>query len=807
MIALVSACAAASPADAAVARHLATLQQSQWSDWQVPDRARRELAKAGPAAIAPVLSSLDANSGRRFHHWARAVLYDVVHAAKGDAKAQAGAALARELANGQRSPRVRGLAAELLGRLGDPAQASALMAGLGQPGVRAPAARALGALGAKQAAPALRKLLAANLSIDERVGCLEALGRLADPSAVDAITGHLDHKDRQVRTAAIDALALMPGDNGLAALKRMTQSKDRRTATRAAVAMLRKGKALVAAGDIKALLAAGDRACQGCHAAVFADYERSAHRRKKKMACDACHGKSTKHMEDYGETKPDKPTGKKLMPEQCGVCHVEFEDYRECRYDPLGVLDHQFARSSFKRTRDLLAKLKSQGPPAGMDLLVEDDFESGKLSNWVAYPKSVWRVDDDQGGRALHLVRPFRGGGVGGPSTVALLRDFEVADFVLTARGRCTVRRGDINLIFGWRDPKHFYFVHYAPRTAPGYNMIAICNGRTRQPIHVETKPPARLKDSDYHVLRVERYADTGVIRAYIDDMETPAFTAVDKTFQSGLVGVGSFGDAGFFDDVWLHGRLARKRSVDLDRIKLFTAPAPAPKPAAKAPAPKPQPKATADLPVPPRLPLLFEDGFEPGHASAWKPTTGNDWRVSKLAGGLAYELTRPGKLIGKVRKPGGMSILKAPAVTDCVVVANTRCMQRPNRGGRDMCIFFGYQDPTHFYYVHFSNRSDRVHNAILKVDDRDRQPITIGKPIAARLTTQGWHLLKVERDVGTGAIRAYIDDMAEPIMTAQDRTFTWGLVGVGTFDDWGYFDDVKLYGLRHTGPERAILP
>ena len=49
-----------------------------------------------------------------------------------------------------------------------------------------------------------------------------------------------------------------------------------------------------------------------------------------------------------------------------------------------------------------------------------------------------------------------------------------------------------------------------------------------------------------------------------------------------------------------------------------------------------------------------------------------------------------------------------------------------------------------------------------------------------------------------TGEIRAYLDDMTEPILTARDRTLGHGLVGVGSFDDTGAFDDLEL---RSDGP------
>jgi len=42
--------------------------------------------------------------------------------------------------------------------------------------------------------------------------------------------------------------------------------------------------------------------------------------------------------------------------------------------------------------------------------------------------------------------------------------------------------------------------------------------------------------------------------------------------------------------------------------------------------------------------------------------------------------------------------------------------------------------------------------------------------------------------------------------MKAKDRTFTWGFVGVGAFDDLGEFYEVKLWGREAKG-KKAKLP
>lgn len=43
--------------------------------------------------------------------------------------------------------------------------------------------------------------------------------------------------------------------------------------------------------------------------------------------------------------------------------------------------------------------------------------------------------------------------------------------------------------------------------------------------------------------------------------------------------------------------------------------------------------------------------------------------------------------------------------------------------------------------------------------------------------------------------MEVYCDDMDKPVLTANDKTFTWGRVGVGTFDDHGNFACIMLRG------------
>jgi hypothetical protein len=197
-------------------------------------------------------------------------------------------------------------------------------------------------------------------------------------------------------------------------------------------------------------------------------------------------------------------------------------------------------------------------------------------------------------------------------------------------------------------------------------------------------------------------------------------------------------------------------------------------------------------------LPLLFRADFENGRADGWRPNNAAHWRVAKLDGSMVYELTAPGEQ-GKVRAPTSRSLIEAKDVSSFVFTGRLKCAADPSNVRRDLCVFFHFQDPTHFYYVHFSASSDEAHNIIALVNGADRVKINLepaGKSVF-RLTDSQWHRFKVTCNSATGRIEAFLDDMGKPILTAIDRTLGRGPVGVGSFDDTGYFDDIELRGIE----------
>jgi hypothetical protein len=198
-----------------------------------------------------------------------------------------------------------------------------------------------------------------------------------------------------------------------------------------------------------------------------------------------------------------------------------------------------------------------------------------------------------------------------------------------------------------------------------------------------------------------------------------------------------------------------------------------------------------------PELALLARSGFETGRAEGWQSNDPSHWRVLKKDGEMVYELTAAGEQ-GRVRAPTSWSLWSGHDLTSFELRGRLRCYTDPANTKRDMCLFFHFQDPTHFYYVHFAGSSDDVHNIIAVVNGADRVKINAEPAGAsrARLTDSAWHVFKLTYDAPSGRIEAYLDDMTTPILTACDKTLGHGLVGVGSFDDTGCFAGLELRGL-----------
>ena len=195
-------------------------------------------------------------------------------------------------------------------------------------------------------------------------------------------------------------------------------------------------------------------------------------------------------------------------------------------------------------------------------------------------------------------------------------------------------------------------------------------------------------------------------------------------------------------------------------------------------------------------LPLLASYDFEDGQAEGWQANIPEHWQIVEEDGSMVYELVSPGQQ-SEIRGPTSWSILPEHDVTSFVLTGRLKCKAEASNPHRDMCVIVHFQNPTHFYYVHFSASSDGLHNIIGLVNGADRTKINTEPPGESvfLLTDNDWHSFKVTYDAETGDIKAFLDDMDTPVLTACNKTLTHGFVGIGSFDDTGYFDDIILRG------------
>jgi hypothetical protein len=201
-----------------------------------------------------------------------------------------------------------------------------------------------------------------------------------------------------------------------------------------------------------------------------------------------------------------------------------------------------------------------------------------------------------------------------------------------------------------------------------------------------------------------------------------------------------------------------------------------------------------------PDLPLVFQDDFAKGAAN-WEPTDPKAWKVVQTSTGKVYNQFRNSKYKPKYRSPLNISLIKDVYVSDFILEAQ---VQSTGKDGphRDMCLFFGHQDASHFYYVHLAKQADDHANQVFIVNGAARKKISTKTTPGTKWDAK-WHHVKIVRTVKDGAIAVYFDDMKKPVMTAEDKTFVWGRVGLGSFDDSGNWQDVKLYGVKVEKPKK----
>ncbi len=267
------------------------------------------------------------------------------------------------------------------------------------------------------------------------------------------------------------------------------------------------------------------------------------------------------------------------------------------------------------------------------------------------------------------------------------------------------------------------------------------------------------FKRHDWNRYRIHCVGDS--IRVYVNGVMTTDY--MDATDRAGYIAIQHHGEK---------GKIYRFRNL---RIRQLKAPA-------------------ALTGTRNDLPLVFFDDFESG-AGRWTQTDPKAWKVVMEEGNHVYSQFQRSQYEPPVRSPYNMARIKDVKVSDFTLQAR---MEQTGKeyGHRDMCLFFGYQDPSHFYYVHIATKADAHANSIFLVNGKPRVSIAQERTDGTDWAT-GYHDVRIVRNVSTGTIEVFFDDMEKPIMKTVDKTFGAGEVGFGSFDDTGNIDEIIVWGRK----------
>ena len=161
---------------------------------------------------------------------------------------------------------------------------------------------------------------------------------------------------------------------------------------------------------------------------------------------------------------------------------------------------------------------------------------------------------------------------------------------------------------------------------------------------------------------------------------------------------------------------------------------------------------------------LALSIDFENRDLSGWILPRVADWQIASEGDNHFLRLRTAGD-IGEPRRPLQYAIRKDLCLGDFTLRVKVR------RARNSLLVVFGYQDTLHFYYAHLSADSGGhgVHNGLFKVDGGERFRIG-GEGPRPVLPDQEW------RD-------------------RADGPFRFGRIGLGSFNETGDFDDLRVEG------------
>lgn len=197
----------------------------------------------------------------------------------------------------------------------------------------------------------------------------------------------------------------------------------------------------------------------------------------------------------------------------------------------------------------------SKAPAPEFPVVFSETFDGG-VATWTPRETSAWERTKTANPNLKLTTRgepgPFRA-----PLSWMVRGDAKPSgSFILTARGLChtslDVPGRDLLLLIGWNGPLDYTYIHFSAENSKVHNVIMRVKPDGREQLSHATQPVPKLLKKDWQTIRVWYDQPSGMLRCYVDDLETPMMTCQVGDLPTGAVGVGSFDDMVEFDDVVL---------------------------------------------------------------------------------------------------------------------------------------------------------------------------------------------------------------------------------------------------------------
>ncbi len=190
-------------------------------------------------------------------------------------------------------------------------------------------------------------------------------------------------------------------------------------------------------------------------------------------------------------------------------------------------------------------------------------------------------------------------------------------------------------------------------------------------------------------------------------------------------------------------------------------------------------------------MPLIYEQYFDDEKSvRSFEFTDSKVWQHHESG---ALECTGKADYEPPVRSPLSIALIKGKQFGSFILEAKLQ-QTGETYSHQDMCLFFGFQNPSQFYYTHISRMTDDHANQVFIVNKTPRTKISSKTNNGQNWKKGVWHKIRLIRNIETGIIQLFFDDMENPIMEAIDTTFGIGSIGFGSFDDSGMVDSIRIW-------------